>query len=220
VNVRKTFASLCLVAICLNTLAPLEAVAGGWVTKEVKWQLSNVGAPYNPTGIYVRDTTHTVLAISQTDTTATFSLDNADPITRGAVGHLIPEVNGIPTAMYAYNSDTTIIGYLVMQVDTTAAPTTVFGTLTALIDGKVGGFGSTATLARGWVKADSIVLTTATGAQLITGDETVVVPLQTIGKYSNIREFGALRARISMTGTAALMSAVRVWVRYYDLDAQ
>lgn len=216
---RKRIASLLLAVLSFGIIAPNVSQAGGWVTKEVKWQLSNVGAPYNPTGIYVRDTTYNVLATGQTDTTATFSLDDADIIERGVVAPGIPEVNGIPTAMYAYQSDTTVVGYLVIQPDTSAAVTSTLTGVTAIFDGRAVGTGAVTTLARGWVKADSCFINGAAGATMATGDESIALPIRSISPYGNIRRWQNLRARI--TCTAGLMSgSCRIFLRYYDDDAK
>ena len=51
---RHVAATLCLVALALGTLVP-AAQAGKWVQKEIKWHLTSVGTPTNPTGIYNRD---------------------------------------------------------------------------------------------------------------------------------------------------------------------
>jgi hypothetical protein len=211
---RKRIASLLLAVLSIGMFA--QAVhAGGWQTKEIKWQLSNVGTPTNATGIYVRDTLFNVLATGQTDTTATFSLDDADPIPRGVVAPGV--ING--SLAGATQSDTTVIAYLVMQPDTNAAVTSTLTGVTAIFDGRAVGTGAVTTLARGWVKADSAFVNGAAGATLITGDESVALPIRTISPYGNIRRWQNLRARI--TCTAGLLSgSVRVYFRYYDADAK
>lgn len=199
--------------LSLLLLIPLNAQAGQWVTKEIKWNISNVGAPFNATGIYVRDTTHQVLSGDTRDTTGWFSLDDADIPPRGATG---PGALGSLNVTNGSGSDTTTIAYLVFQSDSTAAPTATLSSLTILIDGRVGGFGNTATLARGWVKADSALVNGAAAGTLIVGDESVGVPIRSISPYGNIRRFGQLRAR--QTAATGILTSVRAFVRYWDND--
>lgn len=210
-SVRKLFALATLVALCMPILAQAE-----WVQKEIRWTLSGVTG--DGTGIYVRDTTKALFGGGTTtlDTTGWFSLKDAQPLPRGAVAPGQAEVIGNPgVTTAAYLSDTTIAGWLVFAADSTSgANACTMTALTVFIDGRAGAFGNAVTLARGWVKSDSIVVSSASGADMTSAsDETVIVPIRTIGKYGNIFKWAQLRARISAaTGT---MSSCRAFVRYW-----
>jgi hypothetical protein len=205
---------LSLFALFATAFLITPAEAGKWVTKEIKWQISNQGAPTNAGAIYIRDTLYT--ALGPVDTTANFSLDDADPIPRGVVAPGISEQGAVTASGFAYQSDTTVVAYVVLQSDSSAAPTSGLTSATMLVDGRVGGFGPATTLARGWVKADSTFVNGAAGGTMITGDESIAFPIRSISPYGNIRRWGTLRARISAAGTA--LSAVRVFLRYWDND--
>ncbi len=199
--------TLALLGLLVLAAGPAHA---RWVTKEVKWQLSNQGAPFNASAIYVRDTLYQVLSGDTRDTTAGFTIDEAMPPPRGAVA---PGTIGTANSTSGSLSDTTVIAWLLFQVDSTAAPTATLSSLTILIDGRVGGFGSTATLARGWVKADSALVNGAAGGSLILADESIGVPIRTISPYGNVQRWGELRAR--QTAATGILSAVRVFLRYW-----
>jgi len=183
-----------------------------WVQKELRWTLSGVTG--DGSGIYIRDTTKVVLGGGTTtlDTTGWFSLASAMPLQRGA---LSPGVSSIINNGSAGN-DSTIIGYLVFQADSAATPTTSLTTMTMLIDGRAGGFGTAVTLARGWVKVDSIVVNGSAGNASL---ETIVCPLRTItaitgqNTINNLAAYAQLRARIiSATG---ILSSARAFIRYW-----
>ena len=181
-----------------------------WITKEIKWTISNVGAPFDPTGIYVRDTIRT--AIGPVDTTGAFSLDLASPPPRGMAtpaGQAIGGINGDAVA----GSDTTTVAWIVLQADSSAAPTAGLTSATMILDGRVGGYGPSVNLARGWVKADSALVSGAAGKTLILGDESVGFPIRSVSPYGNVLRWGEFRARISGAGTA--LSAARVFLRYW-----
>jgi len=186
-----------------------------WVQKEIRWTVSGVTG--DGSSIYVRDTTRVVLGGGTTtlDTTGWFSIASAMPLPRGIVA---PGLNGISGnqsgGVAAYQSDTTVIGYLVFQADSTAAPTASLTSISLLIDGRVGGLGPNTTLARGWVKSDSIVISSASGLNM-TGatDESIAIPIRTIGVYGSIFKWNQLRARtIAATG---ILSAARAYIRYW-----
>jgi hypothetical protein len=204
---RKFFAVLMLATLCIPALAQAE-----WVQKEIRWTISGVTG--DGANIYVRDTTRVVFGGGSTtsDTTGWFSLAQATT-QRGAQDPRI--VNGSLNG--AAQNDTTIIGYLVFQADSSAVPTASLTTTTLIIEGRAGGFGGPATtLARGWVKVDSIVVNGAAGNASM---ETIVAPLRTItaitgqNTINNIQAFAQLRAR-TLTATGVL-SACRAFVRYW-----
>ena len=207
---KRFTASLLILALA----AP--ALAGHWVTKEVKWRISSVGSPISATAIYVRDTTYQALGgTAGGDTTADFSLDGAQVPVRGVGGG-----NGIAgnniwagTAGGIYSPDTSAVAWLLIQSDTTVATASTATAITAILDGKVGGFGPPVTLARGWVKADSSFINGAAGGSMTTGDETVGIPIHTITPYGNIFRWPLLRARISPA--TGMIAGARVWLRYW-----
>lgn len=206
--------ALCGALLCLAALTIAgNAHAGKWVTKEIKWQISNQGGPDGVTRIWVRDTSHT--AIGPVDTTGDFSLDDASPPPRGMGAPASVAIGGANGESMAQN-DTTTIAWVVLQSDSSAAPTSGLTGVTMLVDGRVGGYGPAVDLARGWVKADSALITGAAGKTLITGNESIGLPIRTISPYGNVLRWGTFRARISATGTA--MSAVRAFVRYWKED--
>lgn len=197
-----------LAALAVSLFATVPAHAQKWVTKEIGWQISSQGSPTNSGAIYVRDTAYT--AIGPVDTTAEFSLDLAD-VPRGVGAPAATVIGGVSGAVAA--NDTTTLAYVVIQSDSSAAPTAGLTGVTMFVDGKVIAGGPNLTVARGWVKADSVLVNGAAGKTMILADETVGLPIQTISPYGNIRRFAMLRARISGTGTA--LSACRVFVRYF-----
>lgn len=204
---RKLSALVCLAALMIPLLAQ-----AGWKQKELRWTLSGVTG--DGSGIYIRDTTKVVLGGGTTtlDTTAWFTVSDATPVLRGAQDLRV--VNG--SLAGAAGNDTTIIGWLVFQADSSAAPTATLTTMTMIIEGRGGGFGLNTSNARGWVKVDSVVVNGSAGA---TGLETVIAPLRTIGAITgqntanNLSAFEQLRARV-LTATGILSSA-RVFVRYW-----
>jgi hypothetical protein len=208
---RSPVRALCWALLCLVVPAMAHA---GWETKEIKWRISSVGSPTNPTAIYVRDTT--VTSIGPVDTTASFSLDDAGVMPRGL---LAPGIVGL-AALWAHQStqnDTTIIGYIVLCPDSSAVPTPAFTGVTALIDGRLGGFGASGTVVNsiGWVKADSALANGAAGGGMILGDHTITFPIRTMSPYGGIFRFAELRARITGVGGATGLAAARVFLRYY-----
>jgi hypothetical protein len=218
--VRVTFSLLALaVVIALGSL-PVQA---RWVQKEVKWQISYQGGSATGTNIVVHDTTYAVFGGGTTtlDTTMGFSLDDADVPPRGSVG---PDLNGISGnqsgGVAAYQSDTTILGYLVFQADSTAAPTATMTSVTFKLDGRVGSFGPSpaVALSRGWVAQDSIVVDGRAARNLTAADESIAIPIRTIGVYGNIRKWAELRGRT--TAATGILSAARVFIRYWKADAR
>lgn len=195
----------------LLCLAVIPAVSqAGWVTKEINWQVSSQGSPYNAGAIYVRDTMYT--AIGPVDTTGDFSLDDAAPPPRGFGAPAGVLASGSSAAAVAFN-DTTTIAWITIQSDSSAAPTSGLTSATMFLDGRVGAFGPAITLARGWVKADSALVNGAAGGTLITGNESFAFPIRSISPYGQVLRWSNLRARISAAGTA--LSAARVFVRYW-----
>lgn len=217
---RSVFALLSLCALVgLMVFGMAEA---RWVQKEVKWQISYQGGSATGTNIIVHDTAYAVFGGGTTtlDTTMGFSLDDADVPPRGQVSIGLNEQVAASAGGAAWQNDTTLVGYLVFTSDSSAAAAATMTALTMFIDGRVGGYGPSpaVSLSQGWVKQDSIAISSATGLNM-TGatDQSIAFPLRTIGTYGNIRKWGELRAReVSATGT---LSACRVFLRYWKNDA-
>lgn len=203
---KRALLLLCLaVAFLIPALRPAHAE---WVTEEVKWRISYQGAPFNAAAIYVHDTTRT--SIGPVDTTASFTLDHAvvPPRGVGALGIAQPLAIGAP--------DSCVVAWLVIQSDSTAAPTApALTSITCLFDGRLSGLGPTTALSAGWVKADSCLANGAAGGGMILGDQTVAFPIRTISPYGNIFRFGELRGRITGVGGAVGIAAARVFLRYW-----
>lgn len=195
---------LALVILC----ASMPVSAGKWVTREIKWQLSNQGGPLGATAIWVRDTTHAVFGGAAVDTTNEFSLDEAFPLLRGVVAGT---ATGSLNSTTASGSDTLTMAYMLFQTDSSAAGTSSAATssLPVFIDGRLGGMGSAVALSNGWVKADSLVLT---ASQLAT-NTTLVIPIKNIGAYGNILAYPQLRLRT--VANVGYLSAARVFLRYW-----
>lgn len=209
------------VLVGMVLFAPSLAHAG-WHTKEIKWRISNVGGN-NGTSIFIRDTTYTLLGVDQggvADTSADFSLDDADPIPRsvaappGLTGNFSA---GGTTGWAGAPNDTMTIGYLILTADSLAAPAATITSMTCLIDGRVGPYGTTVTRARGWVKADSALVSGAAGGTLILGNESIAVPIRSITPYGNVWRWPWLRARI--TASTGFLSSCRVFLRYWSNDS-
>jgi hypothetical protein len=205
-----SFLKRVLPAALVFLVALSSTASAKWVTKEVQWRISNQGSPFNASAIYVRDTLRT--AIGPVDTTASFTLDDACPPPRG-MGAPAGVAIGGPSSFNAFG-DTTTVAWLLLQADSSAAPTAGLTSVTALIDGRVAGLGPATTLARGWVKADSALVNGAAGGTMILADESVSIPIRSISPYGNIFRWGALRARITGAGTS--LSAARVFLRYWS----
>lgn len=183
-----------------------------WFNEPLGWTISSVGTQFNPTGINVRDTAYTVFGGAAVDTTAIFSLDNAMPLLRGTIGSSVTGGGAVATPAYGpYGSDTCVVAYFVIEQDSAATGTITIGSSSAtiILEGRAGGFGSAATLAGGWAKADSIVLP---ATQLAT-NPTVFYPLRTIGPYGNILAYATYRIRT--LANAGLLPAARAWIRYW-----
>ena len=196
-------------------VVPLAAHAE-WMTKEVKWRISGRGPMGSSTTVWVRDTS--VTSIGPVDTTASFSLSDASVMPRGVVA---PGVTGQVALNVTYSTpnDTTVIGYLVLAPDSSAIPTPAFTSVTAQIDGRIGGFGTvTDVLTAGWVRADSALANGAVGGGMILGDQTICFPIRTMSPYGSIFRFEELRARITGVGGATGLAAARVFLRYYRPD--
>lgn len=206
-----------LAILTLFSLAiPLTAHAE-WVTKEIKWRISGIGPTGTSTTIWVRDTSHTAVGV---DTTSGFTLDDAQVPPRGVapVGGAATNVTGTGAGPYVQN-DTTVVAWILIQSDSSAATTATATNLTCVVDGRVGGFGSgtagtfPATLGEGWVKADSTFINGAAGGHFETGNDSYGVPIRTISPYGNVMRWGELRARITVaTGS---IPAGRVFLRYF-----
>lgn len=195
-------------------LVPMLAHAE-WMTKEVKWRISGVGPTGVSTAIWVRDTTYQAV---NTDTTSTFSLDDATVPPRGVVlsGGVALGASGT-TGSYPPNSaDTTTVAWLIIQSDSSAATTATATNVTVLVDGRVGAFGPVATLGEGWVKADSIFINGAAGGTMATGDDSYGIPIHSVSPYGSVLRWPDLRARIT-TATGSIPAA-RVFLRYYRPD--
>lgn len=205
-HTRPTLAMLMLLVLTLPLVAQAE-----WVQKEIGYQLSGVTA--DGSAIYVRDTLKAMLGGGTTtlDTLGDFTLTEAQPLPRGSLG---PGVSN--TINNSSVNDTTIIGYLVFQADSSGTPTTSLSTMTLIVEGRAGGLGTTTTLARGWVKCDSIVVNGSAGNVSM---ETIVAPLRTIATITgqntlnNVAAFAQLRVRV-LTATGVLSSA-RAFLRYW-----
>lgn len=205
---RAFLAILTLFALAI----PLTADAGRWVTKEIKWRISGIGPTGVSTTIWVRDTSTVVFGgrSTTTDTTGTFSLNDADIPPRGSLAN--PHGVGWTT-----ETDSLEFAYLVFQTDSAAMGTPTVGTGAAfpvVIQGRVAAVGPASALSSGWVTADSIVLATGQGAY-----STVAIPIRSCGIYgagtgANIRAFEELRAYNAGTGVGYLPSA-RAFLRYY-----
>ena len=206
----KRFAALLIAALTAAAIA-VPAHAGRWVTDEIKWQISYQGKPNDAAAIYVHDTT--VTSIGPVDTTMGFSLDFATVPPRGVSTYGLAQ----PLAIGA--PDTCAIGWIVIQSDSTAAPTApALTSITCLIDGRLGALGPKTVLSSGWVKADSSLANGAAGGGMILADQTVAFPIRAISPYGNIFRFGELRARITGVGGAVGIAAARVFVRYWRDD--
>jgi len=209
-RIRSFFAFVLIAALSVPVFSQAD-----WVQKEIQWKLSGVTG--DGASIYVRDTLKAVLGGGTTtlDTTGWFSLKDAQPLPRGTVAQGLTEVNGIPTAMYAYQSDTTVTAWLVFQADSTAAPTATLTSITVLLDGRVGGYGPATALSRGWVKIDSTVVDGgANRGNLTLADESVAIPIRTIGVYGNVFRWSQLRART--TAATGILSGCRAFIRYWQ----
>jgi hypothetical protein len=209
----KRFAAILMLFSIVSYVAlPLTAEAGQWRQNEIKWHRTSVGSPTNATGIYVRDTTYTVVAASVLDTTGTFSATPAG----------VWPGNGVGTA----SADTSIVGFLVIQSDTTAAISSAVTSVTYEIDGRQGGFGVATDNAEGWTQVDSSVVNCVADAAF---GGTIALPIRAIAdnflttgtlgattgnRYFRIMAYNDLRCRI--TATTGVMGAARVWWRWWS----
>ena len=186
-----------------------------WMTKEIKWRISSVGAPWSGTAIYVRDTTYNAVgggASDVGDTTASFTLDDATVLPRGAGGI----GGGLNQAGNANQNDSCVVAWLLIVSDSSVATTATATNVTAIIDGAVGNFGAAVTLGESWVKADSAFINGAAGGTMATGQDSYGIPIKTISPYGNVLRWPILRARIS-TATGSIPAA-RVYLRYNRPD--
>lgn len=194
----------------------------GWVTKEIGWQISSVGSPTSPTGIFVRDTLYTVVqgVASELDTTNAFSLKDARPIPRGVVNiAALGTGSGATPALGGSGNDTTIVAWIVIQADSSAAGTATLSAITCLIDGKaVPQSKNTTSLGLGWVKADSALVNTAASPHhtpIIVGNESVAIPIRTYSPYGSVLRWAQFRARFTAV-TGILSGSVRAFVHYWS----
>lgn len=203
-----------LIAVLMAAILPATSHAE-WVDKEIFWQMSSRGTPFDGTGIYVRDTSFTVIqgVAAALDTTGEFSLNYASCPFRGGTG-----VSGATSALAPSGSDTCNVAYLMFSADSSAAPTTpTLTSATILIDGAPPGKSTNTTLAGNWQRADSIVVNsvgTNGTYPLAAGSTAFAVPIRTIGPYGHVQRFSIFRARIS-AATGILSGSVRVWLRYW-----
>ncbi len=205
---RQARAFLATLMICLIVL-PVAATAG-WRSKEIGWHVTYTGG-FSGTAIVQRDTAFTTLNGANTlDTTAVFSIDDADVLPRGYVGPVATDVVGA-TGAAAVQNDTTMTGFLVVQIDSAAAAVTN-GTITVMIDGRMGGMGATTVNSSGWSRVDSTVTTIGAVA-----DQSLQIPIRTLGKYASPLGFAQLRART--IGGTGVMSSVRCFLRYWKNNA-
>lgn len=209
---RRTRGFLAILMIATMLLPQLSFA--GWVTKEVGWHISYVGG-IDGTSIVQRDTSKTVLnGANVLDTTATFTLNDADQLPRGLVAPGVTEVMGNPgVTIGAYQSDTTIAGWLLIQCDSSAVPSVTNGNIGIYLEGKVGGYGPVTVNSTGWTRVDSLVVSHASAT-----DYSDAIPIRTRGLYHSPLAFPQLRAR-TFSGTTALMSSVRVFLRYWRNDS-
>ena len=203
-------------------LLPLPALAGQWRQKEIKWHITSVGSPTNATAIYNRDTTYTVVATSQVDTTGSFSLTQAD-VFRG--GH-----SGAATMV-----DTCLAGFLLIQGDSSTTIANTISGITVEIDGRAVGTGAASGNAS-WTVIDSTVASPIAAGSTTDGPTAVcIIPLRAMnalggigGSLNNGAAAGAVNQpykifaceelRVRLSPTAGLMSAARVFVRWWDED--
>ncbi len=206
------FRLLVCLAVFACLVAPVAPAFAGWHTEELGWHISRIGG-FDGTSIVQRDTALTTLNGANTlDTTATFSFDYTDVQGRGLVAPGVSGIQGTALGLSSTNSDTTVAGFLLVQIDSTSAAVTN-GTFTIHLEGKVGGYSSNvATNARGWTRVDSTV--TTLGA---VRDEALAIPIRTVGLYGSPLAFPTLRARTS--GGTGIMGSVRVFFRYWKNDA-
>jgi len=205
---RKTrgLAALCMLA----TLAIPIIASAGWHTDELGWHISRIGGATG-TAIVQVDTAFTVVnGVSVFDTTAVFSLDRADVPPRGNPVVSLGALAGSNTA----TNDTTVVAYLTLQPDSgTVAPAVGSGTITVMVEGKIGGYGPVAVNSSGWSRIDSTVTTLGSTSL----DQSVTIPIRTIGKYSTPLGFSSLRVR-TIGGTATL-GACRSFLRWWENDS-
>lgn len=204
-NARAFFATLMIGLLLLPVIA-----SAGWRTKEIGWHISRIGG-INGTSIVQVDTALTVLnGASVLDTSVVFTLDDADVPPRGLAAQ--SEVLGGPGVWgSAYQSDTTVVGFLVVQVDSTAAAVGN-GTFTVHLEGRVGGYGATSANSSGWARIDSTVTTLGAVA-----DQSLPIAIKTRGLYNSPLAFSQLRARTS--GGTGTMGSVRLFLRWWKNDA-
>ncbi len=203
---RFVFAFLTLFAIL--SLVPTAEAA--WVQKEIFWRKSSVRG----TSIWVRDTTHTVLAGEVADTTGEFSIKEAD------IWFNHP---GAATTV-----DTVYFAYIVLQADSSVRGTESITSVTVEVDGRAIGAGPTIALDN-WQQVDSTVVTFVDSDPL---NRVLAIPLRAIsglgGLGSNgpenalnyfyrIMAFETLRVRFS-AATGILSGGVRAYLRYFDQD--
>jgi hypothetical protein len=149
------------------------------------------------------------------DTTSDFQINDATVPLRGLAQSGGIATNASGTAMSG-TGDTTTVAWLLIQCDSSTVTTATATAVTAIFEGRVGGFTYNATLGEGWKKADSTFINGAAGGTMVTGDDFYALPIHTYSAYGSVLRFEEMRARISpATGS---IPAARVWLRYYRPD--
>ena len=213
----KRFVSLLAALLMFSTLfvGVRTASAGHWVTQQIYWRISNQGGGTVGTDIVVRDTAYTVLAANQSDTTGSFSLNNASVWRRH---------DGAATTV-----DTAIVAFLEFQQDSSVVTANNIQSWNFEIDGRVGGYGPKTTLGQ-WTQIDSVnykVHTTPAPAA-------VALPIRVINGlgfgndsenqinfHNKLMAFNDLRVRVIPITTAGLMNgSVRAFIRYWSDDPE
>jgi hypothetical protein len=203
----------CFMLFALAALASVAvpAQAGKWVTKEIKWRLSNQGGPSGATAIWVRDTTHAVFGGAALDTSASFSLDDAllPPFPLAS-----PHALGLlATASQKKGPDSLGVAYVVIQQDSAATGTITAGNgVTMRLDGRVRVTGPAVNNSRGWIVADSLVAASTN----LAADPIVFAVVSSSSPYGPLARFAELRLRT--VTDAELLPAARIYLRYYTKD--
>lgn len=210
---KRALLWLFVLASLVCTITPAHAE---WVTKPVRWLETYVGGA-SGTSIMVRDTLWDVIAAGQVDTTIAFSIEDLDVPPRGVAisgSQSIGTGGGATPALSGAGNDTTIVAWLVVMADSSAAITPTLTAATCLFDGRINPIrAASSTPNTGWVKCDSALVNGAAGGTLILANETVAFPIRSITPYGSIFRFQSLRARI--TGGTGILTSARAVLRYW-----